>query len=77
MQANQLVKINGNAIDQIDYKNQEKKIYTTVDIETYDEIKQSCQNCNMSIAEFLRLLIQNQKSVFYKQEKQDNQYIDL
>ena len=45
---------------------QEKTISTTVDLETFEEIKQACKNCNISIAEFLRILVKNQRSDLYK-----------
>jgi antitoxin component of RelBE/YafQ-DinJ toxin-antitoxin module len=47
-------------------KPQEKTISTTVDLETFEEIKQACKNCNISISEFLRILVKNQRSDLYK-----------
>jgi predicted CopG family antitoxin len=47
-------------------KPQEKTISTTVDLETFEEIKQACKNCKISISEFLRILVKNQRSDLYK-----------
>ena len=44
----------------------QKTISTTVDLETFEEIKQACKNCKISIAELLRILVTNQRSDLYK-----------
>jgi len=45
---------------------EQKKISTTVDGETFMEIKDACKRCNISIAEFLRMLVENQKNDLYE-----------
>jgi len=44
----------------------QKKISTTVDDGTYMEIKDACKRCNISIAEFLRMLVEKQKNELYE-----------
>jgi len=43
-----------------------KKISTTIEYDIYLEILDACKKCNISIAEFLRMLVLNQKNDKYK-----------
>jgi len=55
-----------------------KAISTTVDIESFNQIKETSVNCNVSIAEILRIIIKNHMYALQNNElKKDDELEDL